>query len=256
MFSDGNASTSNLLQLESSLAADSATSRTQSIPDPAHLRIRAHIRQLESRIVLKAHSKIWLTFLNLALDPVIDVAQLAIIVVEHVQKISAVICAKIRERDEKIRNIDTPNTPRLRAIEVAASPSNRPTFMIGSPSTSSDQPSTTIQTPKPNRSVSEDNTTPSIAIAINGGAGPVLELGTNLPFQPKRSIFLKGPNDHPSSSLSSSTQDSTVNESTVAVKRGLISSDVVGWCSKRFTEPLLDILQTYNGDDRIDDQVF
>lgn len=218
-----------------------------------HVRIRAHIRQLESRIVLKAHSKIWLSFLGLALDPVTDVAQLATVVVEHVHRIATVISAKIRERDEKLRVVDVGQSRLLlRSIDVATSPSTRPTFEIGSPSsTLIIEP--TNQHAKHARSTSDEIGTTSMVLSSR----PVLEIGTNRIYEPKRQIFDRGPNQYHNGtgkvSASSNSQDQN-NEP--AMKRALIESDVVGWCSKRFTEPLLDVVQGHHADDRIDDQVF
>lgn len=206
--------------------------------DAFKLRSIRQMRLLESKTFKEQSERIWLSLLRLSLDPIKRIAEMAQVLVEHVEQLAA-----SKHRKLSSAHVNRPSITRTEEKVKEVSDGNAPvTFTIGSPVLSS---SNSLGPPTPNghiRKLSENSILPdrprtSSRNKLDSSAMPVFHQSAI--FTPKRNMYT------PTIKSLSKLEDSAFTEEPVPA---LVSTEFVPWCAKRFTEPILDMIQGHAGD--------
>uniref|UniRef100_A0A0R3RZM9 WD_REPEATS_REGION domain-containing protein n=1 Tax=Elaeophora elaphi TaxID=1147741 RepID=A0A0R3RZM9_9BILA len=186
------------------------------------------IKQIEflgSKTFNDQSERIWLSLLRLSLDPVNKIAEMAQVLIEHVDKLATTR----HERKKKLNYAERTSLNK----QAESYPAEAVTFTVGSPT------------------LDLAATPPFLEDHIHRNSENTLSLDSRrqeqLPVFHQSAIFTPKRNMY-SPTIKSMTKldetSSTEREPVVA----LVTTEFVPWCTRRFTEPILDVIQGEVGD--------
>ncbi|KAK6112160.1 Raptor N-terminal CASPase like domain family protein [Brugia pahangi] len=185
------------------------------------------IKQIEflgSKTFNDQSERIWLSLLRLSLDPVNKIAEMAQVLIEHVDKLATT-------RNERKRKLNCVERVSL-AKQTESYPAEIVTFTVGSPTLDL---SATLPFLEDHICRNSEN-----ALILDSRRQEQLPaFHQSAIFTPKRNMY-----SPTIKSMTKLDESSTDREPVVA----LVTTEFVPWCTRRFTEPILDVIQGEVGD--------
>ncbi|VDM41062.1 unnamed protein product [Toxocara canis] len=207
------------------------------------------MRLLESKTFKEQSERIWLSLLRLSLDPVKKIAEMAQVLIEHVEQL-----ASSKHRKLSTAHVHKPH-PRTVSDNILKEEKTAPvkeitngnepvTFTIGSPVLASNSlggPSA------PNGHVRKLSESSSVSERQRTSSKTKLDVPPSLPIFHQSAIFTPKRNMY-TPTIKSLSKLELENSFTAEPVPALVSTEFVPWCAKRFTEPILDMIQGQAGD--------